>query len=43
MVLYPEAQKRAQEELDTVLGPDRLPEFDDFPSLPYVEVLVMET
>ena len=42
MILYPETQKRAQEELDAVLGPDRLPEFDDFPSLPYVEALVME-
>jgi len=36
MILYPDVQKRAQEELDKVLGGIRLPEFEDKPSLPYV-------
>lgn len=43
MVLYPECQAKAQEELDAVIGSDRLPEFRDRESLPYLECLVQET
>ena len=43
MSLNPDVQKKAQAELDNVLGPDRLPTFEDRSSLPYVEALVMET
>ena len=32
---YPQIQKRAQEELDRVVGRDRLPTVEDEPSLPY--------
>ena len=42
MTLYPEVQKRAQEELDRVIGNDRLPGFEDRENLPYVEALVKE-
>ena len=42
MSLYPEAQRKAQEELDLVIGKDRLPEFSDRESLPYVEAVFME-
>ena len=42
MALNPEAQKRAQIELDAVIGPDRLPSLSDRCSLPYIEALVME-
>ncbi|EJD46776.1 cytochrome P450 [Auricularia subglabra TFB-10046 SS5] len=42
MVLYPEYQRKAQAELDRVLG-DRLPDFADEESLPYVEAIVRET
>lgn len=43
MTLYPEAQKRAQEEIDAVLGQERrLPDFSDEASLPYVGALVKE-
>lgn len=42
MVLYPEAQRRAQKELDAVVGPDRLPDFSDRPSLPFVEAVLRE-
>ena len=42
MAANPEAQKRAQEELDSVIGPDRLPTLDDKPSLPYITALVKE-
>lgn len=42
MVLYPECQKRAQEEIDSVVGPARLPEFSDRESLLYVDCILQE-
>lgn len=42
MTLYPEVQKRAQAELDAVLGADRLPTLVDRERLPYVDALVKE-
>lgn len=43
MVLYPGVQKRAQAEIDLVIGTDRLPVFEDKKSLPYVDAVVRET
>ncbi|TCD67636.1 hypothetical protein EIP91_012201 [Steccherinum ochraceum] len=43
MVLYPEVQRKAQAELDAVVGQHRPPAFDDRGSLPYVEALIKET
>jgi hypothetical protein len=40
MILHPEAQRKAQEELDRVVGTNRLPNFGDRADLPYVSVLV---
>ena len=34
---------KAQEELDLVVGPDRLPTFDDLRNLPYIRAIVAET
>ncbi|KAI0634017.1 CyP450 monooxygenase [Trametes polyzona] len=42
MACYPDVQKKAQEELDAVVGPHRLPTFDDYESLPYVRALAKE-
>ncbi|PVG03918.1 cytochrome P450 [Serendipita vermifera] len=42
MVLYPEVQRKAQEEIDRVIGTDRLPLMKDRPQLPYVEALFKE-
>ncbi|QQK45224.1 Cytochrome P450, E-class, group I [Penicillium digitatum] len=42
MALFPEAQRKAQQELDTVLGGNRLPQFQDRENLPYVDALVKE-
>ncbi|KAG2356980.1 cytochrome P450 [Suillus spraguei] len=42
MTLFPDAQKKAQAEIDTVVGPDRLPCFSDRDSLPYTEALAKE-
>jgi cytochrome P450 len=43
MVLHPEAQRRAQEEIDRVVGRDRVPTFKDQDNLPYITALVKET
>lgn len=43
MVLHPECQRRCQEEIDAVIGTDRLPEFSDRDSLPYLECILQET
>ncbi|GJE96472.1 cytochrome P450 [Phanerochaete sordida] len=42
MILHPEAQARVQEELDRVVGRDRLPELADREDLPYLEALIKE-
>jgi cytochrome P450 len=42
MTLFPDVQKKAQAEIDAVVGPDRLPSFADRDSLPYTEALVTE-
>jgi|TARA_R110002003_G_scaffold198_6_gene15462 cytochrome P450 len=42
MVLFPEVQKKAKEELDRVVGPDRLPVWEDEEKLPYVRGLIKE-
>lgn len=43
MVLCPDVQKRAQAEIDSVIGRDRLPTFEDRASLPYIDAIVRET
>jgi cytochrome P450 len=42
IVLHPDVQKRAQAELDTVVGRSRPPSFSDFEDLPYIRALVKE-
>jgi len=42
MMLYPEAQTKAQEELDRVIGRDRLPNFADEQDLPYIKAVYKE-
>lgn len=42
MSLAPDVQRRAQADLDTVLG-SRLPVMEDIPSLPYIRAILMET
>ena len=43
MALYPEVQKKAQAEIDAVVGPNRFPDFHDRPSLPYINAVVKES
>jgi cytochrome P450 len=42
MIMYPEIQKKAQAELDSVVGRDRLPAITDRPSLPYIRSIMAE-
>ncbi|RBA19920.1 hypothetical protein FPRO05_09220 [Fusarium proliferatum] len=42
MILYPDVQEKAQEEIDGVIGNERLPDCSDRPSLPYVNAVVKE-
>ena len=40
--MVPDVQKKAQEEIDSVVGVDRLPTYGDREHLPYVHALVTE-
>lgn len=42
LVWFPEVQKRAQKELDSVTGGLRLPDFNDRPRLSYIDALCKE-
>lgn len=42
MRLYPNVMKRAQAEIDDVVGRDRLPTFADRENLPYIRAIVKE-
>ncbi|EEB92322.1 hypothetical protein MPER_09189 [Moniliophthora perniciosa FA553] len=42
MVCNPDVQVKAQRELDVVVGSDRLPDYEDLSSLPYVRAVVHE-
>ena len=42
MVLYPHVLERAQEEIDGLLGGERLPQYSDRPNLPYVSAVFKE-
>ena len=43
MIAHPEIQKRAQDELDAVVGRSRTPTFADAPNLPYIQAVIKET
>jgi len=40
---HPEVLKKAHKEIDRVMMPGKLPDFNDEPSLPYVTAIVKET
>ncbi|PPQ65600.1 hypothetical protein CVT26_000549 [Gymnopilus dilepis] len=42
LALHPKAMEKAQAEIDSVIGNDRLPTFDDRQNLPYTNALVSE-
>ncbi|KAB0792386.1 hypothetical protein PPYR_14345 [Photinus pyralis] len=43
LILYPDVQRKAQEEIDRVIGRNRLPNLNDRPHLQYVECVVLES
>ncbi|KAI3601323.1 cytochrome p450 [Moniliophthora roreri] len=43
MILHPEYQERAHQEIISAVGKDRLPEYQDRDSLPFVECIFQET
>lgn len=42
MVHHPEVQRKAHDELDRVVGRDRMPTFADYEHLPYIRAIVKE-
>ena len=42
MAMYPDVQRKAQSELDAIVGRDRLPTAADRASLPYLGALIKE-
>jgi len=42
MIKFPDVQRKAQAEIDRVVGTDRLPTFEDRENLPYIDALVKE-
>ena len=43
LLMYPEVQIKALEEMNRVVGQDRLPTLADMENLPYIEALWKET
>ena len=43
MLHYPEVMKKAQAEIDSIVGSNRRPEFEDAGALPYVRAMIKET
>ena len=43
MALFPGVQRKAQDELDRVVGRDRLPKFSDLADMTYIRAVAMET
>ncbi|KAI5118826.1 hypothetical protein M0805_009404 [Coniferiporia weirii] len=42
MLHYPQYMRKAQAEIDTVVGQSRMPSFEDEPSLPFLKALITE-
>lgn len=43
MILYPEVQRKAQEEVERAVGSDRLPTMDDWENLHYIRCIMKES
>ncbi|KAK7052015.1 putative cytochrome P450 [Favolaschia claudopus] len=42
LVAYPDAQRKAQEEIDRVVGGHRMPTLDDLEEMPYIRAMILE-
>lgn len=43
MLHCPKVLEKARNDIDSVVGPDRMPEFEDEEALPYISALIKET
>jgi len=43
MLNYPVIMKKVQLEIDTAVGRNQIPTFDDMESLPYLQAVILET
>ncbi|KAJ7916679.1 cytochrome P450 [Mycena leptocephala] len=43
LTAYPDAQKKAHDEMDRVVGEHRMPTLDDLEEMPYIRAMIMET
>ncbi|XP_044732290.1 probable cytochrome P450 303a1 [Chrysoperla carnea] len=43
LLLNPDVQRKAQEEIDRVVGPDRMPQLSDRDQMPYMNAFVLES
>ncbi|EIN06320.1 cytochrome P450 [Punctularia strigosozonata HHB-11173 SS5] len=43
LTAYPDVQRKLHEEIDAVVGGDRIPHLDDFDHLPYLQATIKET
>ncbi|KAK7052035.1 putative cytochrome P450 [Favolaschia claudopus] len=42
LVAYPDAQRKAQEEIDRVIGSHRMPTLNDLEEMPYIRAMILE-
>lgn len=42
LIAFPDAQRKAQEEIDRVIGHDRSPTFADVADMPYIQAVIKE-
>ncbi len=43
MLHYPDVMRKAQADIDDVVGDQRLPDFNDMEALPYLTAIINET
>ncbi|KAJ7729426.1 cytochrome P450 [Mycena olivaceomarginata] len=43
LTAYPDAQKKAHDEMDRVVGEHRMPTLDDLEEMPYIRAMILET
>ncbi|KAJ7640502.1 cytochrome P450 [Mycena polygramma] len=43
LVAYPDAQRKAHDEIDRVVGEDRMPTLDDIEQMPFIRAMILET
>lgn len=43
LILFPQVQRKAHEEIDRVVGRDRFPTLTDRPKMPYIQAIVLES